>query len=259
MILRARIEHDDLGPSPKSRSMLRRRSTVGRRRTGAAVPVHQQGREARSAHGVPGPCHRAGEGSATHDHHGPGSRVRPGVPELVPSARNPSATGRSGRARQHRDRRAIHPLDEVRVHAEDPGPVPLGRDACRARLLRDLVQRAPAARGAARPDAARGVPRTVVCETCTAIRATRSLAKEGEVRGSQFADERGCRRPAHDERESIGAPRALAYRLTAPSWLTRVHSMRRSNSGRALLLHVATIPVGAPMKSNAWAAPSWLA
>jgi hypothetical protein len=91
----------------------RRRTTSGTLTSPPSDGGALLGADHSGGHLLPGTRDPTSEGGAAYDHHGSEGRVRLGLPELVPSAWNWSATGRGGGARQHRDRRALHPLDEV--------------------------------------------------------------------------------------------------------------------------------------------------
>ncbi len=154
-----------------------------------------------------------------------------GVAGLVPSTRHSTQVRSDREARQHRDRRAIHPLDEARVRSARPCSTAARRDAARTRLLRELVQRAPPARGAGRPDTARGVRGPAAGQRGRPVRAPGSVATEGAMRRPVRAVEGTTRRQTATGRPSAGRP-TLATRAPASSSRVTSRASRNTRHGR---------------------------
>ena len=120
-----------------------------------------------------------------------------------------------------RDRRAIHPVGEVGVHATDHGAVPPRLHAPRARLLRDLVQRASAPHGHWRMHAEGGVSGIASGERDAQARASPAVASESAMRGADRTGEGQTRRPAHAGTQPLREPSASACCRAASGCLAR--------------------------------------
>ena len=145
--------------------------------------------------------------------------------------------GAVGGAREHRDHRAVHPIDEVGVHATDHRAVPPRRDAAGAGPLRDLVQRAPASFDAGRANALGGVLRLGASERAAAVRAAIALASGESVCCSGRAGQGRARRTPRARTRPRRVPTASARRRTeagglikpvrGPEFVFRITPLRR--------------------------------
>jgi hypothetical protein len=154
------------------------------------------------------PClSRSRQGAQVH-RHGQGLAVPlPPLQEVLRGPRDTPALWRGGQAWQHRRGRALHPLVQGGVCPRTAsGAHGVRRHAGRTGLVRQVVRRAPAARGAGGEDAGRGLSPARPGPRQAAPRAAGQVAAGKPLRGAAGEDPRPLRRPPPSRTRPLRRP-----------------------------------------------------